>query len=234
GINNVTRTNLQAAIQTEVRNFFLAAGVDLAPPKSIFFNDRKGVLVVYATLADIDKIETAIQVLNATAPQINIAVKFVEVTQNDNKQLGFEYFLGNTLMNNGAFGLQGGTAPSFNGRPSAANPEGTFPGSATLPSPTTPTALPVSSTDQLLTKGLRHQLGVQNPVNTPTLATFTGILTDPQFRVVLHAIEQRDGVDLLTEANLLTVSGRQAQIQTVDVLTIVSGSGGGGTGGGGF
>jgi hypothetical protein len=43
---------------------------------------------------------------------------------------------------------------------------------------------------------------------------------------------QHDGVDLLTEANLLTVSGRQAQIQTVDVLTIVSGSGGGGTGGG--
>ena len=232
GIVNVTRTNLQLQVQTEARNFFLAAGVDLAPPKSIFFNDRKGLLVVYATLADIDKIETAIQALNATAPQVNIAVKFVEVTQNDNKQLGFEYFLGNTLMNNGAMGLQGGTAPSFNGRPSAANPEGTFPGSATLPSPTAPTALPVSSTDQLLTKGLRNQLGVQNPVNTPTLATFTGILTDPQFRVVLHAIEQRDGVDLLTEANLLTVSGRQAQIQTGDVLTIVSGSGAGGAGGG--
>lgn len=233
GVLNVTRTNLQQRVQAEARDFFLAAGVDLAPPKSIFFNDRKGLLVVYATLADIDKIETAIQVLNATAPQVNIAVKFVEVTQNDNRQLGFEYFLGNTLMHNGALGLQGGTAPSFNGRPSSANPEGTFPGSAVLPSPTTPTALPVSSTDQVLSQGLRNQLGVQNPVNVPTLATFTGILTDPQFRVVLHAIEQRDGVDLLTEANLLTVSGRQAQIQTVDVLTIVSGSGGGGTGGGG-
>ena len=43
----------------------------------------------------------------------------------------------------------------------------------------------------------------------PSLA----FLTDPQFRVVLKAIEQRDGIDLLNEGQVTTLSGRQAQIR---------------------
>jgi general secretion pathway protein D len=67
------------------------------------------------------------------------------------------------------------------------------------------------------------------------VATLSGILTDPQFRVVLHAMEQRSGVDLLNESSVTTLSGRQTEIQVVDLKTIVTapnlnqtGSGGGG------
>jgi general secretion pathway protein D len=127
-------------------------------------------------------------------------------------------------MNNNAIGLQGGTAPSFNGRATAANPEGTFPGSAAGG-----TTIPASATDQLITGGLR-QLGDLNPSlpNVPTLATLSGILTDPQFRVVLRALEQRDGADLLNEGQVTTLSGRQAQMQVVDLRTIVTGTSTGG------
>ena len=83
-----------------------------------------------------------------------------------------------------------------------------------------------------MTSGLRNQFGpLQNPTATPTLATLTGILTDPQFRVVLHALEQRDGVDLLTESSVTTLSGRQTEIQVVDLQTIVTGVSTGSTGG---
>ncbi len=54
--------------------------------------------------------------------------------------------------------------------------------------------------------------------------TFTGILTDPQFRVVIRALDQREGVDLLNEASVTTLSGRQTQIQVVDLITIVTGT----------
>jgi general secretion pathway protein D len=230
GIQGVTRTNDMATVNTLVRLFFTSSGVDLTPPKSIYFNDRVGRLVVYATLADIDRIEQAIQVLNATPPQVTISAKFVEITQNDQKALGFEYYLGNVLMNNSSMGLQGGTAPSFNGRPTTANPEGTFPGSAI-----NGTAIAPAASDQLITTGLRNQVGIRNPSPVPTLATLSGILTDPQFRVILHAIEQRDGVDLLNESIVTTVSGRQCQMSAVDVATIVSGNntqtGAGGGGG---
>jgi general secretion pathway protein D len=228
GLRGVTRTNLTSAINAAVFNFFTSSGVDLTPPKSIHFNDRRGVLIVYAGLADIDRIESIVQVLNQAPPQITIAAKFVEVTQTDSKALGFEYYLGNVLMNQSSLGLQGGTAPSFNGRPSTANPEGTFPGSFV-----NGTTLPSSTTDTLLTQGIRNQVGVRNPVLTPTLATFSGILTDPQFRVVLHALEQRDGVELLNESTVTTVSGRQCQMQAVDLPTIVTGNSAQQSGGGG-
>jgi general secretion pathway protein D len=229
GVRAVTRTNDMTVVQNAVRLFFTTMGVDLTPPKNIFFNDREGSLLVHASMADLDIIESAVQVLNAAPPQINIKTKFIEVTQNDAKALGLDYYLGNTLMNNGSIGLQGGSAPSFAGSPSFANPVGAFPNPLIGQSPT----------DQLITGGLRNQLGVQNPISTPSLATLSGILTDPQFRIVLHALEQRDGVDLLNESSVTTVSGRQCQIQVVDLQTIVTGTqvqqtaaGGGGVAGG--
>jgi general secretion pathway protein D len=63
--------------------------------------------------------------------------------------------------------------------------------------------------------------------------TFTGILTDPQFRVVIRALEQRQGVDLLSAPKITTLSGRQAQIKIVDVRYIVIGLDTSQTGGGG-
>jgi type II secretory pathway component GspD/PulD (secretin) len=231
GIRNVTRTNLYEDVQIAARNFFTAAGVDFNPAnpanvgKSLFFNDRKGILMVHASSQELDIIEKAIQILNVAPPQINIKSKFVEITQNDTKALGFDWFLGNFLMGGGKVGAQGGTAPSFNGVPTTANPSGIFPGSPATVDPVTglgslPTTIPPASTDQLITSGLRNTAGSQN---VSTIATVTGLLTDPQFRVAIKALEQRDGVDLLTAPDVTTESGRQAQIQAVDIQTIVTG-----------
>jgi general secretion pathway protein D len=71
-----------------------------------------------------------------------------------------------------------------------------------------------SATDGLITSGLRG--------SAPALATYTGILTDPQFRVVIRALDQRQGVDLLSAPKITTLSSRQAQIKIVDVRYIVT------------
>ncbi|HKS38665.1 MAG TPA: hypothetical protein VJW76_15840 [Verrucomicrobiae bacterium] len=227
GIPGVTLTNLTQNVQDMVRLFFTAAGINVLPPNMIFFNDRTGVLMVRATSQELDIVQKAIETLNVAPPQVTIEAKFVEVSQNDSKELGFDWFLGNTLMSNGRMGLQGGTAPSFTGQPTPANPGGVFPGMGGVPS-----QFPSPGTDQFLTGGLRS--------TAPAVATFTGILTDPQFRVVIRALEQRDGADLLSAPKVTTLSGRQTQIQVVDVRTIVVGNqtqtqagGGGGLGVGG-
>jgi general secretion pathway protein D len=226
GITAVTRTNNMAFVQASVRQFFLTLGIDLNPPKSIFFNDREGSLLVRATLQDLDIIEAGVQVLDITPPQVNIKTKFVEVSQNDNRALGFDWYLGNVLIGGNAVGAQGGSAPAFNGTPTMANPLGVFPSVPNLPSSTT-------DVPQLITSGLRN--GAANGTPAPAIATVTGILTDPQFRVVIRALEQRDGSDLLDESSVTTVSGRQTQIQVVDLQTIVIGTSlnqtAGGTGG---
>ena len=155
--------------------------------KALFFNDRTGILFVRATLADLEIIDQAIQVLNVAPPQVQIEAKFSEITQTDGKAIGFDWFLGNFMMRNGGLGLSGGTAPSFNGgRSTLGNPEGTFPGSDIAG-----TAIPVAGSDGKLTTGLRNVDGNQSAI--PTLATFSGILTDPQFRMVIRAMEQQIG-----------------------------------------
>ena len=60
GIPGVSRTNSMETVQASVRSFLQALGVDMTPPKSAFFNDREGTLIVRATPADLELIETAL------------------------------------------------------------------------------------------------------------------------------------------------------------------------------
>ena len=209
-----------------VAAYFAAVGVNLAPPKAVFFNDRLGELLVRATLQDLEIIQEAIEMLNQTPPQVMVEAKFADLTQEDSRGLGFNWYLGNTLMNNGAIGLQGGTAPSYQGPSSTANPSGIFPGPGSIiPGTGTftpgPGAVAPSATDNNLTSGLRNEVG-SSLNQLPTLGTITGIMTDPQFRVAINAIEQRTGSDLLAAPKVTTESGRQAHLAAQDLVTIVS------------
>jgi len=152
-------------LQERIRAFFTSVGVDLQPPKAVFFNDRQGGLFVRASLADLDIIEQAIQVLAAQPLQVNIRAKFVEVPMGN--QVG--KLLENLL-------------------PAATN------------------VLTGGNSRQMLTNG------------------FAGILTDSQAKAVFKALEQTEGVDILTMPEVTTLSGRQAQLQVVDIRTVVTGA----------
>jgi general secretion pathway protein D len=205
--------------------------------KALFFNDRVGILFVRATLSDLDIIEKAIQILNVAPPQVEIEARFAEINQTDNKAIGFDWLLGNALMGGGRLGLSGGSSPSYTGQPSLANPGsenlpgGLFPGTSIAG------AAAPGANDQLVTSGLRNTTADSGKI--PEVFSLTGILTDPQFKVVIRALEQRDGVDLLSAPKVTTLSGRQAHVEVSDVRTIATGlnnqggGGGGGQGGGG-
>jgi general secretion pathway protein D len=194
----------------------------------MFFNDRTGVLFVRATMDELDLIEEAIKALNLPPPQVKLESKFVEITQNDSKALGFDWLFGNFLMGGGNVGMQGGSAPSFAGNSTAANPSGVFPGPSSVSGVASPAAVASSATDGLLTSGLGNS-SIANPV-----LTVSGILTDPQFRMVIHALDQRQGVDVMSAPSVTTLSGRQAQIQVTvqrQILASVNATSSGQTGG---
>lgn len=64
-----------------IREFFASIGVDLSPPKSVFYTYGEGSLIVRATLQDLDTIERAVQVLNTVPPQVNIKARFIELPE---------------------------------------------------------------------------------------------------------------------------------------------------------
>ena len=74
-----SRTNSMARVQSSVMDFFRGLGVNLDPPKSIYFNDTQGTLWVRATAEDLGIIENAIQEFYQALPQLNIRVKFIEL-----------------------------------------------------------------------------------------------------------------------------------------------------------
>jgi type II secretory pathway component GspD/PulD (secretin) len=78
-VAGTVKTNPMSALQSAFIAFFRARGVDLSPPKHVFYADRHGDLMVYATTEDLDIIESAIQTLNISPPQINIRVRFIEM-----------------------------------------------------------------------------------------------------------------------------------------------------------
>jgi type II secretory pathway component GspD/PulD (secretin) len=103
-------------------------------------------------------------VLNIAPPQINIKTRFTEISQNDNKALGFDWFLGNTILGGGRSAYSGGTQPSLNGAAT-----GPFPGAAANPfTGAASTLINQAGTDGLITSGLRNSFGRDNSV-TPIL-----------------------------------------------------------------
>jgi len=74
-----------------IRAFLLASGVEIAGSKAIFWSDRQGVLLVRATLDDLDVIERSLQLVNAPPPQVVIEVKIAEIPDGAGKQLGFDW-----------------------------------------------------------------------------------------------------------------------------------------------
>ena len=101
-------------------------GGALPAGRSIAFNDKLGLLFVKATPGELDAIERVVQSLNQQAPQVHIKTRFIEVGQDDNTALGFDWYLGNFI--NGNVVANGGSAPSLTVPTSAANPLGAFPG----------------------------------------------------------------------------------------------------------
>jgi len=204
----VTTTNNTVNVSLSARNFFTTLGVNLFPPKSIFFNDRLGLLFVRATMEDLDTIESAIQALNQVPPQVHIKARFVQVEQDDNAGLGFDWYLGQFNIGN-SVSAQGGSAPSLN----VPGPGGSI---VPFPGPTAANQIASSATDQQITSGLNNSA-------LPAIGTLTGILTNPNFRVVLHALEQRQGVEELAEPEVTTTSGRQTEMRATEIITVITG-----------
>jgi tetratricopeptide (TPR) repeat protein len=69
GVDYVTVASLTEQAVAIVKRYFTTAGVDFeVPGKSLFFNDRTGMLMVRATLQELDIIDQAVQVLNIAPP----------------------------------------------------------------------------------------------------------------------------------------------------------------------
>ena len=181
-------------------------------------------LIVKNTLQQLDFIEKIIDDLTKTLPkQVNITTKFVEISQRNGEELGFDTLIGAFNVGSRTFG-SGGTAGN-QGTVNAVDYPFLDPNGSTTASPVVTGQNPVSNglrsgsraiatnaIDGLLANGIASQ-GAK--LAAPGILSLAGVFTDPQFQIVLRALSQKKGVDLMTAPSIVTKSGQRAKIEII-------------------
>src|SRR5438477_1485022 len=213
------------------REFLEGQGVPFPPGASANFLPQSSRLIVRNTQDNLDLIDAIVEQLNLAIPkQVEIESKFVEITQNNLKELGFDWLLGpfnignhkvfgsgaTTNVNSGNFPFQQQTGTDIAGNPifgptggtgTSIPGDGTSGGAVTGGNRSGSLAISANAIDALLFPGAG---GV-----APGIFGLAGVFTDPQFQVVIRALNQKKGVDLLSAPKVTTKSGQRAVIEIV-------------------
>ncbi|MBU3665679.1 MAG: tetratricopeptide repeat protein [Chthoniobacterales bacterium] len=202
--------------------FLESQGVLFPAGASANFLASSSRLIVRNTQENLDLVDALVENAAGTVPsQVEIESKFVEITQNNLKELGFDWLLGQFALpgGSGIFAGGGTTGNQFNtvdpSTPGAApyypflNPGGTPVGQnpLTAGNRTGQAAISASALDALL---------FGSPVGPAAgVLSLAGVFTNPQFQVVLRALNQKKGVDVLSAPKVTTKSGLSANIEIV-------------------
>jgi general secretion pathway protein D len=208
--------------RVSAEEFLKQSGVNFPPGSTASFNPVNSTLIVRNTPDALNLIEQMI--LNAKsggAKQVMVEFKLIETTDRILSELGFDWLLGQfNIPGSGGVFAGGGTAGNRAGeraptdfpfvQPGAGAPVGTFPLTSGLRSGNL--ARSVSSIDDVIA---RDSVSGPGPQVAPGVLGIAGAFTDPQFQVVLRALAQNTGNDILNKASVLTKSGQKAVIKQV-------------------
>ena len=173
-------------------------------------------LIVRNTQGALDLVDTLVESDVGVKPtQVEIESKFIEISQNNVNELGFDWLLGPFSIGGGVYG-DGGTP----GGDSTAN-YNNFPFGQIGGNPVTAgnrsgigtsvnSAITANSLDALVA-------GIPQGANvaSPGIFGLAGVFTNPQFQLVIRALSQQKGVDLMSAPKVTTKSGNSATIKII-------------------
>lgn len=199
------------------REFLESQGVPFPQGASAHFLPQSSRLIVRNTADNLELVDAIVEQASVAGPkQVEIEAKFVEINQNNLKELGFDWLLGQfNIGNHKVFGGGGtsGTGAPVNAAdypfvpPGSSNPVGQFP--VTSGNRSGGFAISANAIDALLFPSMGAS------ALAPGIFGLSGVFTDPQFQVVIRALNQKKGIDLLSAPKITTKSGQRAVIEIV-------------------
>ena len=202
------------------REILEGVGVTFPPDSNALYNPTNSQLIVRNTQANLDLVEAYVDSLKEDIQkQIYISSKFVEIAQDNDDTFGFDWLLGQSnLPGSDRVFTGGGTVGSTRSEltaqdfpfvePNSGQPFGGQP----LSSPLRSGALAINgnSIDSLLTNTIAGQSTL-----APAILSMAGVFTDPQFQVVLRAIQQSKASDLMSAPSVVARSGQLAKLEVI-------------------
>jgi general secretion pathway protein D len=213
------------------KEYLEANGVTFPPGSSATYLTSSSKLIVRNTQANLDLIDSLVEADQTVPSQVQIETKFVEITQNNLKELGFDWLLGQFAMpfGSGVYGSGGTTSFGENLNGTTTDTSGLTTNNA-YPIQNPATGLPIGATSNTIgpiTGGNRSGstaisvnaldgLLFGSPVGpAPGVLALAGVFTNPQFQVVLRALDQKKGIDLMSAPKVTAKSGQTAKISLV-------------------
>jgi general secretion pathway protein D len=212
--------------KVDVKQFLIDSGVKFEGDATVTYNPRNKQLYVVNTPDQLDLVASIVENSEGVNPvQVEISAKFIEFTQANLKELSFDWLLGqaNVPSSSSVF-FGGGTPGSQRGDlktgdypfgipknpllPNNGTPVGTFP--VTGGNRSGKMALSANAIDALLMGS-----SASGAMAAPALFGLAGAFTDPQFQLVIRALNQKKGVDLLSSPSITAEDNREATISIV-------------------
>jgi len=193
-----------------IKDVLMNSGVPFPESSSVFMDKRTGTLIVHNTPENLSMVEKILEIIDKVPFQVNIQAKFVRISQNDLEELGFEWLLSSPIRVGPSEGGANKWQIDQDNRT-----EGVFVNNAL--GDTTYTDVTGS---KAVTTGAVNGISetLTNFIDNSSIMAFSGILTDPQFKVVMHALDKNGNTDLLSAPSVTTVNNQQAQIELVDEI----------------
>jgi general secretion pathway protein D len=221
GIQVAPGSMSSVAARSTARQFLEANGVTFPTGASANFLTASSKLIVKNTQANLDIIDSLVEVQLQTPPsQVEIESKFLEVTQNNLNELGFDWLLGQFKLPFGTGVYGGGGTQGFGQSINSSRYPFINQGTTTPVGASNATSGPITSGNRTGSSAISvnavDALLFGSPLG-PAAGAFTlaGVFTNPQFQVVIRALSQSKGVDLVSSPKVTTKSGQRATIQIV-------------------
>ena len=210
-----------------IRESLTESGVTFPDGTSAQFLTGSSQLIVRNTVANLDIVDQIVEKINNDTPkQIRIMTKFVEVSQENTDELGFDWLV-NPFGVSSEFLVGGGTVSNGAARTAGdfvATAGGAFTGLTGAPG--TPL------TGGTSTAGLRSgdfaiaadsiDAVLNNPDRTaatdsvaPGILSLTGLFSSGQLQLILRGLAQKKGTDIMTAPSVLARSGETATIEII-------------------
>ena len=205
--------------------------IELLKSSGITFGDgtsatlsNSGVLLVTNTPTELDKVEQLVQAIGNKQPkQVKITSKFVEISQENSEELGFDWVLGAVGDPLGSLTGAGGTIGN-----GAARSGSDFTGESINGMP----LLPGNNVDNIMTAGTRsgdaaiNRNSIDSILNNPNrtaqtanvapgILSLTGIFGDAEFKMMMRGLSQKKGADMMTAPSVTARSGQKATIEVI-------------------
>ncbi len=206
------------------REVLEGAGINFPPGSSAIYTSGTSQLVVRNTPDQLELVEAFLKSIRDSAEkQILITTKFVEVSEDIGNELGFDWLLGpfNLPSSSSSFGAggtngnQGATAVRNTDytfiEPGAASPVGNNPVTAGLR--TGGRAINNDSINGLINTA--NGIVSDGTAIAPAIFSIAGVFTDPQFQLMIRALAQKKGTDLLSAPSVMARPGQRAKIEVI-------------------